>query len=220
MLDGIRLRLMERVWDKSLLIKKNKEGDLCPKNRARLEKEKIEARGCCSIRGSEAEFQVMHSMDMFAVNIVERTCSCRKWDLTGIPCCHAISCLNNIRVEPETVVHDCFKKEMYEKAYSGSIRSIRGDKHWPKVAMKLDPPTIRKPVGRPKVHRRKDPHERFEKRGKLSRHGTQMTCTSCQGKNHNKRSCPNPNSNPTAKTPVSYEPENFVFYLIKTITNC
>ena len=86
------------------------------------------------MRASETEFQVTHQMDMFSVNIKEKTCSCRKWDLSGITCCHAVSALNSIMMDPKNFVYDWLKKEMYEEAYNdSSIKPTHGMKHWPKV---------------------------------------------------------------------------------------
>ncbi|KAL2936399.1 hypothetical protein RDABS01_020014 [Bienertia sinuspersici] len=48
--------------------------------------------------------------------------------------------------------------------------------------------------GRPRKNRVIDPHENSKKQGKLTRHGIEMTCSSCQRKGHNKRSCPNKGS--------------------------
>ena len=38
-------------------------------------------------------FQVNHKMDCLIVDMGGRTCTCRKWDMCGIPCCHAVSCI-------------------------------------------------------------------------------------------------------------------------------
>ncbi|KAL2896292.1 Large tegument protein deneddylase [Bienertia sinuspersici] len=62
------------------------------------------------------------------------------------------------------------------------------------VNMPLDPPPIKVGPGRPRKNRVKDPHENPKKQGKLTRHGIEMTCSSCQRKGHNKRSCPNKGS--------------------------
>ncbi|RZB69451.1 hypothetical protein D0Y65_038990 [Glycine soja] len=32
-------------------------------------------------------------MEKFVVNLKQQTCSCRKWELTGIPCTHSIACM-------------------------------------------------------------------------------------------------------------------------------
>ncbi|KAL2930100.1 Retrovirus-related Pol polyprotein from transposon TNT 1-94 [Bienertia sinuspersici] len=67
--------------------------------------------------------------------------------------------------------------------------------------MPIDPPLIKVGPGRPRKNRVKDPHENPKKQGKLTRHGIEMTCSSCQRKGHSKRSCPNKGSTSTPAPP-------------------
>jgi hypothetical protein len=68
------------------------------------------------------------------VDLRARTCGYRYWDVTGIPCNHAISVIQKLKKHPEDYVHDFFKKPMYKKAFSchlpspGSRRQAK-DKH-------------------------------------------------------------------------------------------
>ena len=49
------------------------------------------------------------------VNLQNRTCSCRKWELAGIPCYHACACIA-LRNDPwEQYVSHWYKKDMYLK---------------------------------------------------------------------------------------------------------
>ncbi|PNX89230.1 sucrose-phosphate synthase-like protein, partial [Trifolium pratense] len=43
-------------------------------------------------------------LDQYVVNLVEKTCACRRWELSGIPCVHAISCLWFNNTKPEDFV--------------------------------------------------------------------------------------------------------------------
>jgi hypothetical protein len=43
----------------------------------------------------------------YEVNIEKKVCSCKKWQLTGIPCQHGIACLRHERRSPEAEVHEC-----------------------------------------------------------------------------------------------------------------
>lgn len=49
------------------------------------------------------------------VDLFLRTCTCRKWDLTGIPCYHACACITFKNDPWDIHVRDCYKKEMYMK---------------------------------------------------------------------------------------------------------
>lgn len=46
--------------------------------------------------------------NQYEVDMKNRSCSCRKWQLTGIPCCHGCQAILSINAEPETFVDDCF----------------------------------------------------------------------------------------------------------------
>ncbi|KAK4359121.1 hypothetical protein RND71_021350 [Anisodus tanguticus] len=61
-------------------------------------------------------------------------------------------------------------------------------KMWPQYNNPSIAPVIKSMLGRPQKTKRKEANE-TRKSGKLPRTGMQMTCSSCGGKNHNKRSC-------------------------------
>ncbi|KAL2925795.1 Elongation factor 1-alpha [Bienertia sinuspersici] len=193
MMEDIRSQLMQR------LVVKRKEmqqhtGLLCPRIKERLEKEKHEAAKCRVIQSSDTLFEVGYYLDTLTVDLDARKYTCRKWNLNGIPCCHAIACIFFCHGNAEDYVHESYIREMYLKSYSGTIPPLEGERHWPRVNMPIDPPPIKVGPGRPRKNRVKDPHENPNKQGKLTRHGIEMTYSSCKKKGHNKRSCPNKGS--------------------------
>lgn len=74
--------------------------------------------------------------------------------------------------------------------FIGSIPPLEGERYWPRVVSHIEPPPIKIGPGRPRKNRRKDPFEDPKKPGRLTRTGMEMTCTICQVKGHNKRTCP------------------------------
>ncbi|KAL2899113.1 Chromodomain-helicase-DNA-binding protein 3 [Bienertia sinuspersici] len=193
MMEDIRDQLMQR------LVVKRKEmqqhiGLLCPRIQERLEKEKHEAAKCRVIPSSDTLFEVGYYLGTVTVDLDVRKCTCRKWDVNGIPCFHAIACIFFCHGNAEDYVHESYTREMYLKTYSGTIPPLEGERHWPRINMPLDPPPIKVGPGRPRKNKVKDPHENPKKQGKLTRHGIEMTCSSCQRKGHNKRSWPNKGS--------------------------
>lgn len=40
-----------------------------------------------------AIYGLTNRTETYVVNLKQETCACRKWDLFGIPCCHAITCI-------------------------------------------------------------------------------------------------------------------------------
>ena len=134
----------------------------------------------------------------YVVNVANRECSCRRWELTGIPCAHAVATnynmsLNGINVGiPEEWVHKCYWLSTWKNAYSHKIGCINGKIMWKKsqIPTKLTPPKHLTQVGRPKKNRRKTKEEKaMVKDGKLSRAFKTVTCNKCGHMGHNKRSC-------------------------------
>ncbi|CAL2240110.1 unnamed protein product [Prunus armeniaca] len=60
----------------------------------------------------------------FVVDLRARTCSCRRWDLCGIPCGHAISAIFQRDESPIDYVDDCYKPATYMKSYEPMIHPI------------------------------------------------------------------------------------------------
>ena len=62
---------------------------LCPEMNKRLNELLAIGRGWNVTRSSEFIFQV-HSEKAKTVNLLDRACSCFKWQLSGFPCSHAL----------------------------------------------------------------------------------------------------------------------------------
>jgi len=85
-------------------------------------------------------------------------CSCRKWELTGIPCRHAIAAINEMSDNGESVgelytyVHKVYWLETWKTAYSYKVDPIKGRAMGPKseCPTTLTPPPHHKLTGRPK----------------------------------------------------------------------
>ena len=189
MLEEIRVVLMQRLVKKKSEMEK-KTSLNCPRVQAKLEKEKDATTMCKSLPSSSTVFEVNEGMDSLIVDLERRTCTCRRWDLTGVPCRHVVAVIYDIYDEPEKFVAECYRRETYIKIYSASISPCTGERHWPVVAQPLIPPPIKVGPGRPRKNRRKDPYESPKKSGKLTKHGIQMSCSLCNSTSHNKRKCP------------------------------
>ncbi|XP_074281764.1 uncharacterized protein LOC141606508 [Silene latifolia] len=193
MLEDIRASVMQRLVQKRQEMEKT-NSEICPRIKAKLEKEKLEAAHCDVLPSHDHLFQVEHNLDKLTVNLEAKTCTCKKWDMCGFPCCHAIAAIFFCHTEAEEFVEKCYKRDVYLKAYSPSIPPCEGERHWPRIECPLQPPFMKVGPGRPRKNRIKGPHECPKKPGKLTRHGIEMTCSLCQNKGHNKRRCPNRDS--------------------------
>lgn len=126
MLEDIRLALMQRLVIKRKDMEKSK-AIVCPRIQVKMEKEKLLAANCTPCPSSEALFQVNQFMDSYIVDVQGRTCTCSKWDMTGIPCCHVVACIFFTNREAEEYVDDCHKRDVYLQAYAGSIPLCAGE---------------------------------------------------------------------------------------------
>jgi hypothetical protein len=111
LLEGIKHYLTKRIGhQKETLLRY--EGNICPSIQKILEKTKKTAEGWIATWHHDddyAIFGVTNGVETYAVNRLQKTCACRKWDLTGIPCCHAIACIWDKREAPEDYVSSYYR---------------------------------------------------------------------------------------------------------------
>ncbi|GKA28787.1 NB-ARC domains-containing protein [Tanacetum coccineum] len=141
------------------------------------------------------------SGDQVVVDVHERTCSCRKWELTRMPYKHALASIwnmatNNMDVgTPKSWVHTAYWLVTWQKVYSFKINPLNGKHLWSKHPSPniLIPPKHHPQVGRPPKKRKKSASELSSQQmvdgGKLSRVGKSVTCCKCHKTGHNKRTC-------------------------------
>lgn len=75
---------MKRIYVKAIGMK-NYRGELCPNAQEILEKHKVESRDYFCTPTSERRYEVDFGDARNMVELSKNTCSCRYWDLTGIP---------------------------------------------------------------------------------------------------------------------------------------
>ncbi|KAK8708823.1 hypothetical protein V6N13_059859 [Hibiscus sabdariffa] len=108
------------------------------------------------VGGNRYEILVTHE-DQHVVHLGSESCTCRNWDLTRIPCIHAIIVIIMKGERSEGYVNNCYKKETQLQIYSNIVRPLRGPKQWAHRITNepILPPVIRRPVGKPQRNRRK-----------------------------------------------------------------
>ena len=150
----------------------------------------------------EYQYQVTGPWDdQVVVDIMQKSCSCRKWELTGMPCKHAVAALwdraghrEDVGI-PESWVHESYWLTTWKKVYSYKLYCLNGLHLWKKhpCPNTLIPPKHHTQIGRPPKKRKKSADElssqKMSSGGKLSRVGKTVTCTVCKTLGHNKRSC-------------------------------
>ncbi|KAK8644218.1 hypothetical protein V6N13_123530 [Hibiscus sabdariffa] len=109
LLEIIRTKIMQRI------AKKKVEADkwtttLCPKIQQKLVASIERSNRCWTTHAGHFKYQVAcgpHTQH--AVNVEKHTCSCRIWQLTGIPCNHAVSAIFATDRIPDEFVDQCYK---------------------------------------------------------------------------------------------------------------
>ncbi|CAL5408086.1 unnamed protein product [Camellia sinensis] len=158
-----------------------------PKIHKVLEKNKTNAVAYIPAFTGDKKFEVrgMHG-DQFIVDLKKETCSCTRWELTGIPCAHAISVIWTSM----EYVHYCYKKDSFLKAYTHMICPMNGAKMWKQSGKKpMFSLEYLKQPGRPRKARRREPDEgpKGQKPTKLRRFKKNLSCRKCGQKGHNTR---------------------------------
>lgn len=190
MLERIKNQIMTRHYNKQKEAE-NFVGTVCPKIRKKIAKNAEFANICYAMPAGQGIFQVQSKENTYIVDIVNKQCECRRWDLTGIPCSHAISCLRHERIPPETVIPACYSVEAFATAYANNIWPCKDMADWEKTdGPPVAPPVYEKRIGRPPKARKKQAYEVQGRNGpKLTKHGSKMHCSWCKSPDHNVRTC-------------------------------
>lgn len=197
MLEWLRIYMTTRMRDRREWMRKH-DWEVCPRIMERIEKYTEQAAGYCCMYAGNGKFQINCSGgEQFVVDLQAKTCACRKWDLTGIPCSHAIRAISDNGDNVENWLSHWYTREAYLKAYDPVINPINGPGMWPRTNL---PPTLPPHYniypGRPKKPRRKglDSPIKKNKNGadKLSRAvgKGQNKCGHCKVQGHSRKSCP------------------------------
>ncbi|XP_047263771.1 uncharacterized protein LOC107858035 [Capsicum annuum] len=131
LLGGIRIYLMRRMNQKRKVVLKYK-----------VEEKKEQAATSIPTRAGQLLFQVQTMYgEQFSLDLNGRTCSCRGWDLTGIPFSHAVNCIFHVRGNPENFTNDCYNKATQMRIYEPVIAPMDRPAMWePTVLLPVEPP--------------------------------------------------------------------------------
>ncbi|KAH9698182.1 SWIM-type domain-containing protein [Citrus sinensis] len=100
----------------------------------------------------------------FIVDLVSRSCDCGHWELSGLPCAHAMAAISHARHITEEYLPKYFTKQAYLNTYSVMFKPIPDKVTWdPCDRPKLSPPEITKKIGRPKKSRKRAATEPVKK---------------------------------------------------------
>nr|XP_016470362.1 PREDICTED: uncharacterized protein LOC107792641 [Nicotiana tabacum] len=179
MVDAIRGKIMELIYTRRT--ESNQwVTRLTPSMEERLEKESLNISSLQVLTSSGTKFEVRGDTIEF-VDVDHCDCSCRGWQLTGLPCCHAIAVMVCLGRDPYDYCARYFTADSYRSTYSESIHPIPSlerpkKKDASQAAVTVNPPPTRRPPGRPTT-KKVGSHEVTRR---------QLQCSRCKGTGHNK----------------------------------
>lgn len=141
------------------------------------------------LRSDEVEFEVVLDLVSSIVNIGTRSCSCRDWQLYGIPCSHAAAALLSCKKNLYDYTGKYFTVANYCETYSKQIHPVPDRGEWSKAVdgrpdddkRVVGPPKFRRPPGRPEKKRLCAEESHREKHT--------VHCSRCKQTGHYKRTC-------------------------------
>ncbi|GLT91404.1 hypothetical protein SLE2022_092950 [Rubroshorea leprosula] len=182
MIDILRGKMMESIY-KNRIDSNQWMTKLTPSNEEKLQKEIAVARSLQVLLMDDNIFEV-RGESVEAVNIDNWDCSCKGWQLTGLPCCHAIAVLDCMGRSPYDYCSRYFTTESYHLTYAESIYPVPSvdlsdQDESARLTVTVTPPPTKRPPGRPKA-------KPIESIDMMKR---QLQCSKCKGLGHNKKTC-------------------------------
>ncbi|XP_070017886.1 uncharacterized protein [Nicotiana sylvestris] len=155
MLEDIRHKVVRRHVD-MIQFAETWITDISHMARVILEENKELSRKCKVLSFGTDRFEVDEYEYRYIVNLRRRTCTCRSWQLRGIPCAHAISAIYHQEEEPYNYVDHWYRKEIFLKVYQYFLEPIPNMKMRPDTNnMVIEPPAPKPMPGRPQKKKRK-----------------------------------------------------------------
>lgn len=126
-----------------------------------------------------------HKGRRWEVVLDEKKCTCRVWQVRGLPCVHAAAFIAFIRDNTwDKYVDPYFTIQKFKEAYALEIAPLPTMDQWVQreSGEKIFPPVIKRPIGRPRKNRIVSHDESKRKK----------RCPRCHQTGHHEKSCKNP----------------------------
>ncbi|XP_057719633.1 uncharacterized protein LOC130934061 [Arachis stenosperma] len=153
MCEEIRCYLMRWMVNHKRVLE-NHSGRLAPVQEKRMEKLlNLSTKWTAEWVGDNERkrFEISQKGTKVDVDLIRHSCSCNRWQLTGMPCLHAFAAIRKRHDTPHDYVHPWLCMESIRRTYAHCIKPIPSPEFWVGIEFsKLDPPIIKRPIGRPK----------------------------------------------------------------------
>lgn len=157
-----------------------------------LAAEHKKASECKVTRSTNGMYEVKHGWCTHCVSLEKRTCTCKKFEICGIPCEHAYGVMLQKKIVPENFVCHWFHTAMWRRNYTEGLVPVRGAPFWtstnaPDVHIPPDPKQPgKKKITKAEKKRKKGVNESPTKKQPKHKKRT-MHCGICGVADHNSR---------------------------------
>lgn len=130
MLEEIRRKVMVRIQE----IRTQLDmwtGNVCPNSMKKMKKSINQSAYCYAIWNGNDSYEVKSREHKLKVNLEEKTCSCRHWPISGLPCSHAIACIYYHTNNLYDYIAKCYHAEEFRKNYEHCVEPVEGMPAWP-----------------------------------------------------------------------------------------
>ncbi|XP_021762538.1 uncharacterized protein LOC110727279 [Chenopodium quinoa] len=136
------------------------EDEPCPNIVKRIKMLTFESRTCKAYQSDEGEYEVKDGKSMLHVSLNRKTCLCGAWQISGLPCKHAIRAILAAGLNLHQFCSTWFSVQNYKQAYANPIHSVPNFDHCPEIDMPtILPPVMKRSIGRPSRQRKRAPDE-------------------------------------------------------------
>src|SRR4051812_9674948 len=89
----------------------------------------------------------------YPVDLEARTCNCRQWQITGLPCIHALFFITSLPGPAGNIqqyVHDYYSVARFKATYAYALPAMEGKQQWDMMnpEFKLCAPVLKRAAGR------------------------------------------------------------------------
>lgn len=119
MLEAIRCNVTVRIQE-NMAKSEMWHGKICPNIFKKLKLNITRSAQCQVLWNGKDGFEVKEKERRYIVNLETKICSCRYWQLSYLPCCHAISAIYKVSKHLDDYIADCYYIEEYKKTRGGN----------------------------------------------------------------------------------------------------